>query len=188
MTDRTTRQQQGRLIIITGPRGAGKTTLCGRLIRRAREAGWRVAGVLSPPRMVEGQKIGIDVVNLATDERRELAVRSFTAPAAIRTTGYAFDEQAMEWGNATLAASGDCDLLVVDELGPLELQRGQGWQAGLTVLDQGNYRLGLVVVRPELLEDARRRWPEAQEIGVGEVKEVPQIESKLIEAGLLSVG
>jgi hypothetical protein len=42
-------------------------------------------------------------------------------------------------------------VLVVDELGPLELVRNQGWTAGLDVLRAGRYRLALAVVRPSLL-------------------------------------
>jgi hypothetical protein len=54
-----------------------------------------------------------------------------------------------------------CGLLVVDELGPLEFERAQGWLSGLTALDSGEYELGLVVIRPELMGAALARWPEA---------------------------
>ena len=177
---------KGKLVIITGPRGAGKTTLCGKLIDQAREAGWRVAGVLSLARVVDGEKTGIDVVDLASNERRELAVRSFTMPSEIRTTGYAFDSQAMAWANTVLAGSSDCDLLVVDELGPLELRRHQGWQAGLDVLDRGNYRVALAVIRPELLEDARLRWPGAEVIEISRVEDVSKLRLKSKRRGLFS--
>ena len=175
----------GKLVIITGPRGAGKTTLCGKLIDQAREAGWRVAGVLSLARVVDGEKTGIDVVDLASNQQRALAIRSFTAPSEIRTIGYAFDPQAMAWANTVLAGSGDCDLLVVDELGPLELRRHQGWQAGPDVLDRGNYRLALVVIRPELLADARLRWPGAGVIEISRVEDVSIIEVEIKNAGIV---
>ena len=47
---------------------------------------------------------------------------------------------------------------LVDELGPLELVRGEGWQAALETLAQGGYRLALVVVRPELLDVLPAAW------------------------------
>jgi hypothetical protein len=37
----------------------------------------------------------------------------------------------------------------------------QGWQEGIRQLDSGEFGLGLVVVRRELLETARSRWPRA---------------------------
>ncbi|MCJ7625183.1 MAG: hypothetical protein MUO76_16925, partial [Anaerolineaceae bacterium] len=55
-----------------------------------------------------------------------------------------------------------CDLLVVDELGPFELVRAEGWVSGVKLVDGGNYRLALVVVRPELRRVALQRWPHAE--------------------------
>jgi nucleoside-triphosphatase THEP1 len=55
-----------------------------------------------------------------------------------------------------------CDLLVVDELGPLELKLGQGLVAALDVLEEGAFSLALVVVRPELVDDVRERLRSAE--------------------------
>jgi hypothetical protein len=49
----------------------------------------------------------------------------------------------------------------VDELGPLEIVRGQGWQKAFNVLNRGDFRLALVVVRPELVDQARLHLPPA---------------------------
>lgn len=54
-----------------------------------------------------------------------------------------------------------CDLLVIDELGPLEFEQDSGWQAGLQTIDTREFAIGLVVVRPELLAKALMRWPDA---------------------------
>jgi hypothetical protein len=48
---------------------------------------------------------------------------------------------------------------VVDELGPLEIERGEGWQKAFDVLRGNDFTLALVVVRPELLERAQRKLP-----------------------------
>src|SRR4030043_156033 len=48
-------------------------------------------------------------------------------------------------------------LLIVDELGPLELELGQGLVAALAVLNEGAFSLALVVVRPELLDTLREQ-------------------------------
>jgi len=152
------------LIILSGGRGAGKTAFCRAAVKLARHAGWRVAGVLSPAVFERGGKTAIAVEDLSSGERRMLArlPAAGAAEEGVRTPGWVFDEQALRWADEALARTGNCDLLVVDELGPLELERGQGWAHGLTALDKGEYRLALAVVRPELVEIARKRWPKAE--------------------------
>jgi nucleoside-triphosphatase len=153
------------LFLITGGRGAGKTTFCERMVFSAREAGWQVAGLLSRPVFEEGQpaspsrfRTAIEAVDLRTGCTRQLAARSDDPTPG--TKHWKFDPSAVEWGNQVLRASVPCDLLIVDELGPLEFERDQGWQAGLIAVDSRQYAIAFVVVRAELLGEALTRWPE----------------------------
>ena len=75
--------------------------------------------------------------------------------------GWNIHAQALEWGNQALGKAMPTEVLFIDELGPLEFQMGAGWMNGLKALDSGQYKLALLVVRPGLLHEARRRWPEA---------------------------
>jgi nucleoside-triphosphatase THEP1 len=157
--------RRGTLLILTGARGAGKSAFCERLAETARSEGRTVAGVLSRAVLAGGRKTGIEVEDLRSGERKSLATETAqgTSPRGPR---WDFDEEALAWGDAALAASVPCDLLVVDELGPLEFDRGHGWQAGFAALDSGDYALAVVVVRPELLARARERWPGAETLDV----------------------
>lgn len=153
----------GRLVLITGPIGAGKTAFCLAAVNWARTHDWQVAGLVSPPIIENGIKIGIDAVDLRGGQRRRLArLRTGVDDGEIATPGWTFDAEVLRWGNQMLGDALPCDLLVVDELGPLEFERGQGWTAGLSALDSRLYRLGLATIRPELLAQARQRWPDAQ--------------------------
>jgi nucleoside-triphosphatase len=158
------------LIIVTGDRGAGKTIFCTRLIELARSRRYDVAGVLSPAVIVNGQKIAIDVIDLHSDRRQPLATFDPEAdyPRELR---WRFQADALAWGNLVLVESTPCDVLIVDELGVLEFEREQGWLAGLKALDSGNYQLGVVVIRPELLEQAKQRWPSARVITIENVQQ-----------------
>lgn len=122
----------------------------------------------SPAVIVNGQKIAIDVIDLSSDQRRRLAVHNPNADYP-RELYWRFDDAALAWGNAVLAHSTPCDMLIVDELGVLEFERDRGWVAGLAAVDSGAYHLGVVVIRPELLEQARQRWPAARILPIGTI-------------------
>lgn len=147
------------LYALTGPRGAGKTTFCQKLIGLARAAGRDMAGLISPAVVEDGERIGFDVEAVRTAERRILG-RAVPAPGLEIALGrWFFSSATLDWGSHILATSGPCDALIVDEIGPLELLRDEGWTAALDALRNGVYRVALVVVRPELLDTARAVLP-----------------------------
>jgi nucleoside-triphosphatase len=169
------------LILLTGGRGAGKTTLCRQLVDLARRGGWRIAGLISPPVFENGVKIGIEVEDLSSGERRRLARLPQKCDSAnvLRTGGWVFEGQGMNWGGEVLGEVKECDLLLVDELGPLELLRGEGWQTGLAALDGRAYRLALAVIRLELLAAAQQRWPGAEVVQVEDGVQAAAIAERL---------
>ncbi len=147
-----------RLVVLSGGSGCGKTTLCNRVVALARARDLVVAGVLTPSRFAGGYKAGLDVEDIQTGQRHPLAeartgprrgiIDSSAGPA---TGGWRFHAEGLAWGTTVLRRASPCDVLVIDELGPLELIRGQGWVIGMDLLRTGCYRLGLATVRPALL-------------------------------------
>jgi len=153
-----------QLYLLTAPRGAGKTTFCRTLAQTARAAGWDVAGLLSSAVFENGIKTGICAQNLRTGESRSLAVSSTSQPPPANDQlllgAWLFDPASIAWGNEALNTCLPCDLLIVDELGPLELLRGEGWVNALKVLRQPTalYKIGVVVIRPELVTIAHSNF------------------------------
>ncbi len=149
---------EGMILILTGESGCGKTTLCQRVVAALKARGVNVAGVLTLPRLAaqRGEKIGMEVEDVRTGERVALAERVAVGKGTANLS-WQFDASGVERGEQILRAATPCDVLVVDELGPLELIHNQGWISALNILRAGNYRGALVVVRPSLLENFRAR-------------------------------
>ncbi|MGB2956268.1 MAG: nucleoside-triphosphatase [Anaerolineales bacterium] len=154
----------GKIIILTGDIQSGKTSLCQELAQKAKEEGIQLAGLLSPGVFQEGKKIGIDVINLKNREQRHLAVLKEKDQTELETRRWSFYPEIIQWGNQALINAVPCDLLVVDELGQLEFNRGEGWISGLAAVDSGSYQSALVVIRPSLLKMAYQRWEISQVI------------------------
>lgn len=151
---------RGAIILISGRRQAGKTTLLLAVRDAAIAAGRSTGGVISVARFAEGRKTGIDLLDAATGARMPLAhyVNDLAvAVAAVHTKHYVFDSEGLAAGQRAAEAGRGADLYFVDELGPLELQRGEGWTAAVEVVRARDFGCALVVVRPELLGDAYRR-------------------------------
>jgi nucleoside-triphosphatase THEP1 len=146
----------GEIVLLTGDRGSGKTTACRKLQARAQASGLDCAGIVCPAVFQRGAKVGIDVEDVRTGERRQLASMD-GRPARLRLGPFRFDEGSLAWGARQLEIACPCDVLIVDEIGPLEIERGEGWTNALDILAGAEYGLAVVVVRPSLLSGLRER-------------------------------
>jgi nucleoside-triphosphatase THEP1 len=144
------------IVLLTGESGCGKTTLCARVVASLKARGLDVAGVLTLPRFADGEKIGMDVEDVRTGERGALAERAAVG-AGTANLAWKFDDAGLARGAQILRDAPPCDVLVIDELGPLELIHNVGWIVALDVLQTGHYRAALVVVRPGLVENFQAR-------------------------------
>jgi nucleoside-triphosphatase THEP1 len=154
------------ITILTGGRGSGKTRTCQRLVEQAGRAGWSVGGLLCPAVFERREKTGIDVINLKTGERRHLALHVNRQTGFEVTDHWDFSEDAMTWSNEILGEKTPCDLFIVDELGPLEFNRRQGWVNAFDALGSAFFLRAVVVIRPELLGEAFKLWPAARIINL----------------------
>jgi len=165
--------------IITGARETGKTRFCTHLVEKARKEGMDIAGVLSPPVYVYGVKTAIEVEGLRSNVRRILATRRRDDQGSIQTKRWSFDTEVLTWGNDVLAEATPCDLLVVDELGLLEFERGGGWQNGISAIQSGKFLLAVVVIRPELIDKALQAFENARIMDIPSQLEASQEQGML---------
>lgn len=145
--------------LLTGPVGLGKTTVAERVVGLARRQGLVCVGLLAPAMKNScGQKVGIWGVDIHTGDRRVLA-RTDRDLGGAAVGPYSFDARALSWATGIIdtvlspAARVPYDLLVVDEIGKLELWQGGGLASILPRLAAGEARRSLVLVRDSLLSE-----------------------------------
>ncbi len=167
-------KKKSRIMIITGEIQIGKTTLCLEVMKQAKLQGIDSAGLLSPAVFEGGKKVGIDALNVRTGEKRRLAELRGEESRELETRRWSFFPEAVDWGNKVLQDSIPCSLLIVDELGPIELEEQQGWVEGINAVDSREFQVCLVVIRPHLVNAALARWPEAEIWEAGPALSAPQ--------------
>jgi nucleoside-triphosphatase THEP1 len=146
------------ILIITGQKDTGKTRLCLRLIEVLKQQNRQVGGLVSPGLYQAGNKTGILVQEIKNGEQKQLAFYDPGWDVKVPERLWRFDMQAVEWGNQRLKNAANSDVLIIDELGYLEMEENRGWTAGLDLLDNRAFQYAVVVIRPDLLDAARLRW------------------------------
>jgi nucleoside-triphosphatase THEP1 len=134
----------------------GKTSLIQKVIAWAKDHGIAVAGICSPAVFHHNKKTGIQIENITTGERKTLATVLGKVNSTVTTDAWSFEEKNLEWGNEILDGISKCQLLVIDELGILEIYQQRGWSHAIPALKNLEFGLAIVVVRPELCEDFKK--------------------------------
>jgi len=144
-----------RVVLVTGPRGCGKSEAMAAAVARWQEQGGVAAGFLQPGIWEGARKVGFRVLDVATGEQCELARRVEVREGQHGTT-FRFSDAGLALARRALGAAAPGALLVVDELGPVEL-RGKGHMSAVrrALATPGLAAAALVVRRqlaPSLLD------------------------------------
>jgi len=174
---------EGKIFLVSGEVESGKSRFCRQAAAALKERGWGTAGLLSLAVFEGKRKVAIDALDLRNEVRRRLA--ELTEPESpregIQTNRWRFSPGTIIWCNQVLEAAVPCDLLVVDELGPLEFERNEGLLSGFDAVDSRLYRVSLTVVRPSLLENAIERWPAAETLTIKRLSDTSKIVRDWVE-------
>jgi len=157
--------------LLTGPIGVGKTTVAERVAGSARRLGLACGGLLAPAILdTRGQKTGIWGVDVTTGERRVLA-RIDQDLGGPQVGPYSFDGAVLRWAVEVVEeAIPRAELVIVDEIGKLELWQNDGLAPILPRLAAGQARRALVLVREFLRAELQARLEPARQVvfAVGE--------------------
>ncbi len=143
-----------RIILLSGPRQVGKSTLCRKLVARLHENTVGVAGFLT----IHTGSHDLEVMELHSGEQYPLTL-PFDDGAGAELGRFRMDGAALNRGLLSLQGALPTDVLIVDELGPLEFRLGRGWLPVLNLLRADCCHVAVLVVRPELLAEALEKLP-----------------------------
>jgi len=133
------------VIIVTGAIGIGKTSVCRKLIELVIKQGFTGGGILTN-KATNSSLIAEDVRSGKT-ETLASTDKLYNGP---RTPKYSFNPKGIDFGIQAIDRGTSADILVVDELGHLEL-RGEGFARVLTLIKEGKVKDCVLVIRTELL-------------------------------------
>lgn len=165
------------IVVLTGDRNAGKTTVVAKTVAELRARGISVAGFYAPD-----SDEGKDLVAASTGERIPFARQGEPGPAEVGVGRFAISQEALETGIEWAAQPSD--VLVADEIGRLE-RDGGGFAPVIENCKPNPDRGILLSVRrevvPDVLADVPAETPSRQFVVTDENRDrLPQELSALL--------
>jgi len=140
-----------RNFLLTGKINSGKSTLLYEMVKRAN---FSCGGVISLPVFEGGMKAGMDALDILTGERKVLA--RLSSIDGTRVGKYIISKHGLKHcEDAIRRAIGNCEIVVIDEFGPLEMDGGGIAEAAEDAFRRGN---ALVVLRKGLKEQFMEKY------------------------------
>ncbi|RLF36618.1 MAG: nucleotide kinase [Thermoplasmata archaeon] len=146
---------------ITGLPGAGKTNTLLKVVKDLEELGYRVGGMVTEAIIKNGERVGFDVMNWKTKERRVFA--HVDLDTSERVGKYKVDIKALEEVGVPAIEDAimndEIDIIIIDEVGKMEMLSEKFCKVVLAALDSDKPILVTLhkKSRSPLLQDIRRR-------------------------------
>lgn len=146
------------IVIITGEIHQGKSSFAKVITDRLQEQKIKVGGFLSIGLNENGKRTGFNLLDLESSEQTELCSDK-KDDNRIRFGQYFFNNETISRGLKILSPNqvSDKQLIVIDEIGPLELNDG-GWNDAIEKLTESTTTPQLWVVRKSILRKINRKW------------------------------
>jgi nucleoside-triphosphatase len=110
-----------RLILVTGPPGIGKTSVLLRSANGLKNRGYKIGGMVSRDVREGGVRVGFEIMDFSTGQRGWLAhMNQLTGPKISKYRVNLTDLDAIGV-SSILDAIRNADIIIIDEIGPMEL-------------------------------------------------------------------
>lgn len=148
-----------RLLFITGRPGTGKTTVVLKAAEGLKAKGYRVGGVISKEARLEGRRVGFEIIDLGTGVKGWLAHEEQRTGPQVGKYRVNLNDLDSIGANAVLWASKNADVVVIDEIGPMELFSQAFRKAVSEVLSSNKLVLAVIhhSARDPLVESIKKR-------------------------------
>ena len=151
-----------QVYLLTGQPGTGKT----RIIKQAiAEMKGKAGGFYTEEIRSQGVRQGFKLVTLE-GQTAILAHIYFHSPYRVSKYGVDVDSLDKVGVSALNQARRECDLVVIDEIGKMELFSAKFREAVLNILNSGQRLLGTIMLSPNPYADAIKRQPQVNLVTV----------------------
>jgi nucleoside-triphosphatase len=152
--------------LLTGTPGAGKTTLIREVIARLKD---RAGGFYTQEIRVDGVRQGFKITTL---QGQDAVLSHIGISSPYRVSKYGVDIESLDRvGVAALTkAIEECDVIIVDEIGKMELFSARFTEAVLKAIGSGKKVLGTIMLNAHPLTDEIKHHPQVRIIQVSRAK------------------
>jgi nucleoside-triphosphatase THEP1 len=160
------------IIIVTGNRAVGKTSLLLKFIEEQKNKNISICGIMTPA-IYDGnnKKVGFYALDIASGEKWELG-RSDKVLSGPEYGPFTFCEKGFRRANDILGnvfLEGEEDI-ILDEVGPLEMDKHYGFFTVLSLISVFNNKRNLyIVIRPELIKEFVKSYLSKKEYRIIEI-------------------
>ena len=151
-----------QVYLLTGWPGTGKTSLVKRVVA---EMGDKAGGFYTEEIRSQGVREGFRLVTL-DGQSAMLAHTDIRSQYRVSRYGVDIDSLDRVGVSALQRAVEQCDLVVIDEIGKMELFSAKFRQAVLDIIDSGKRLLGTIMLNPNPWADAIKRKPQVNLVTV----------------------
>ena len=149
-------QQKAAIAIITGEKSSGKTRFLAETATMLKKSGIDVGGVYTKKIRENNEITAYRIVNVATDEEYPFLQKN-ELESDLRIGAFSIDADGLEFGKKSIAKSYDSRVLMIDEIGKLEMSGG-GWYNELNLLPLEKPLYILLSIRQEFVDDVIKKW------------------------------
>jgi len=148
-----------RVLLITGSPGTGKTSVLLKTVDALKARGYSVGGVISREARVGWTRVGFEILDLDSGRRGWLA--HVNQPSGPQVGKYRVNLEDLNsiGAEAIMEAVDKCDVIAIDEIGPMELFSEKFKEAVKRAVECGKVVVGVVhwKARDRLIEEVKKR-------------------------------
>lgn len=152
------KKNPGKIFIISGPVGGGKTTFTKNIIEFLKDQDIKSEGILSERITGGSETLGYDIIDIST-RKREVFLRENEKTGNEKIGKFYISPKGLAKGRSILEelVTYITGIVIIDEVGLLELQ-GRGWHDSISELLEKSSNHILMTVRDKFVDEVKKKW------------------------------